>query len=278
MSASIRRWSFAAVKYVFVWGFAALALGLFLWVVVNSFKNNNAIFADPFSLPAKWSFDNYVRAWNSANISRYFWNSLFVSLITVAFTLFLTATVSFAIARFSFRGNAVLYAFFALGLSIPMQALLLPTFLKMSGLQLLDKHAALILVYTVFALPKSVFLLVAYMKGIPKDIEEAGIIDGCGYWTLFSRVILPISKPGLATIAILEFIGAWNEYIYATVLISNKSIRTLPLGLANFQGEYASEYGLICAGIVITIVPVIAICSLFQEQIVKGMTAGSVKG
>jgi len=266
------------LKYGVIYFYAALTLGLFGWIVLISLKDNRDIFANPLGWPKRFQLDNYLNAWNGANISTYFWNSLLVMVASVGLTVLFAATVAYAVSRFQFRGNALLYLVFLLGLSIPLQSLMLPTFLKMDSLGLRDNLLSLIVVYSAFALPKSVFLLVGFMRGIPKDLEEAGIVDGCGYFGIFSKIILPVSMPGIATVAILEAIGAWNEYVYATVLISTEHLRTLPLGLANFRGEYMSQYGLIAAGTVITMIPVVAVYVLFQEQIVKGLVAGSVKG
>lgn len=267
-----------AMKYAVLWCYAGVSIGLFAWVALTSLKENQEIFANPFGWPDTVSFNNYIEAWKGAHISTYFWNSLVVTVASVMLTLFFAATVSFVISRFQFRGNVMLYGLFAFGLAIPLQSLMLPTFLKIDSIGLRDNLLALIIVYTAFALPKSVFLLVGFMKGIPRELEESGIVDGCGYWGIFLRIILPVSKPGLATVAIIEAIGSWNEYIYATVLISKQSLRTLPLGLANFQGEYLSQYGLIAAGAVITMIPVIVLYVIFQGQVVKGLVTGAVKG
>lgn len=266
------------LKYVFLWGYAAISLGLFAWVLIGSFKSNSEIFADPFGMPGSLAIDNYLRAWGSANIGQYFGNSLIATIASVFITMLLGSMVAYVISRFSFRGNALMWAVFALGMVIPMQSLLLPTFLKMNDIGLRDHIVALIVVYAVFDLPKTVFLLAGFMKGIPKEMEEAAIMDGSSYWRNYYNIILPLSIPGLATMCILSFIGSWNEYIYASVLIASDKWRTIPVGLANFSGEYSSEYGLICAGIVMTIIPVMIVYMLFQNQIVKGMSAGAVKG
>ncbi|MCT2536674.1 carbohydrate ABC transporter permease [Aquibacillus koreensis] len=265
-------------KYIFLWGYALITVGLFIWVTLTAFKDNTQIFTNPFGLPESYSFSNFAEAWTGANMSQFFVNSLIVSVISVSLCLFLGATLSFVIARFRFRGNGLLYALFVLGLAIPLQSLILPIFFRMDNIGLRDSLLGLILVYTALNLPKTVFLLVGFMKGIPSELEEAAIIDGCGYWKIFSKVIVPISKPGLATAGILVFIAAWNEYVFATVLISSDAARTLPLGLASFQTSYASAYGLIAAGVVISVIPVLIVYILLQEQIIKGMTAGSVKG
>ncbi|MHA6485021.1 carbohydrate ABC transporter permease [Paenibacillus sp. strain BS8-2] len=265
-------------KYGFLWGYALLSLGLFAWVLISSFKSNREIFRSPFALPEALNFDNYIRAWSSASIGDYFWNSLVVSVFGTLFTVVFGAMTAYIIARLPFRGSAWLWALFAIGLAVPMQSLLLPTFLKMNELGLRDNLISLVIVYSVFGFPRAIFLLVAFMRTIPKEMEEAAIMDGCGYWKSFYKIILPLSMPGIATLAILDFIGAWNEYVYASVLITSDVWRTLPIGLANFRGEYSSEYGLISAGILYTMIPVVIIYIIFQEQIVKGLAAGSVKG
>ncbi|MBD2845560.1 carbohydrate ABC transporter permease [Paenibacillus sp. IB182496] len=251
---------------------------MFAWIFAGSFKNNREIFRSPFALPERLSFENYIRAWESANMHAYFWNSILVSTASVILTLAIASMVSYVIARFTFRGNFWLWGMFVIGLAIPMQSLLLPTFLKMNSLGLRDHLLSLIIVSGVFALPKSVFVLAGFMRTIPAVLEEAAIVDGCSYWRMFYKIILPLSMPGIATLAILDFIGAWNEYVYASVLISSDHLRTLPIGLANFRGEFSSEYGLICAGITITMIPVVLVYVFFQEQIVKGLVSGSVKG
>ncbi|THF77560.1 carbohydrate ABC transporter permease [Cohnella fermenti] len=275
---TIRRFVIGTCKYGFLWLYATISLFLFAWIFASSFKSNREIFRSPFSLPENWTLDNYVRAWESANMSTYFWNSIFVASISVLFTLLFGSMLAYAIARFRFRGNALLSGLFVIGMAIPLQSLMLPTFLKMNELGLRNNLLSLILIYGVFGLPRAVFILVGFMKSIPAELEEAAIVDGCSYWRMYGKIIIPLSVPGMATLAILDFIGAWNEYVYASVLLATDKLRTLPIGLANFKGEYSSEYGLICAGIVITIIPVVIIYVFFQEQIVKGLSSGSVKG
>jgi ABC-type glycerol-3-phosphate transport system permease component len=245
---------------------------------MTAFKTNREIFANPFGLPNSFSFENFTNAWTTANMSKYFWNSLIVSITTVALCIILGSTVSFVIARFKFRGNAFLYALFVIGVTIPLQSLLLPIFFKMQNLGLRNTLLSLIIVYTALNIPKTVFILVGFMKTIPRELEEAAIMDGCSYWKIFYKIIMPICKPGLATVGILVFIAAWNEYVFATILISQDVARTLPLGLANFQTSYASNYALIAAGVLISVIPVIIVYIILQEQIIKGMTSGAVKG
>lgn len=275
---AIKGFIFTIAKNIFLWGYALITIGLFLWVTITAFKENSEIFASPFGMPKSFLFTNFVDAWKHAHMSKFFINSIIVSVGTVLLCLILGSTISYAIARYKFKGNGILYALFILGVTIPLQSLLLPIFFKIENIGLRDTLLGLIVVYTALNLPKAVFLLVGFMRGIAKELEEAAIVDGCDYWKIFSKVILPVSKPGLSTAGILVFIAAWNEYIFGTVLVSSNAARTLPLGLANFQTSYVSDYGLVAAGVVISIIPVLIVYILLQEQIIKGMTDGSVKG
>lgn len=265
-------------KYLFIWGYFSITFGLFLWIFITSFKSNREIFSNPFGLPSNFQLDNYIFALVDVNMALYLLNSLIVAVFTVTLCFILGATVSYVISRFTFKGNGFIYVLFIVGLTIPLQSLIFPMFFKMHDLGLRDTLFGVIIVYTALNLPKTVFLLVGFMKAIPKEMEEAAIIDGCNYWNVFSRVIVPMSKPALATVGILVFIAAWNEYIFSTVLISSDAIKTLPLGLASFQSSHLSEYGLIAAGVIISIIPVLIAYVLFQEQIIKGMASGAVKG
>lgn len=265
-------------KYLFIWGYFSITFGLFLWIFITSFKSNREIFSNPFGLPSNFQLDNYIFALVDVNMALYLLNSLIVAVFTVTLCFILGATVSYVISRFTFKGNGFIYLLFIVGLTIPLQSLIFPMFFKMHDLGLRDTLFGVIIVYTALNLPKTVFLLVGFMKAIPKEMEEAAIIDGCNYWNVFSRVIVPMSKPALATVGILVFIAAWNEYIFSTVLISSDAIKTLPLGLASFQSSHLSEYGLIAAGVIISIIPVLIAYVLFQEQIIKGMASGAVKG
>jgi raffinose/stachyose/melibiose transport system permease protein len=274
----LKRFTANLFKYSFLWGYFAITFGLFLWVLMTSFKDNGEIFANPFGLPKSFNLDNFIFALTDVNMALYLWNSLLVAVATVLFCFILGSTMSYVLARFHFGGNLILYLLFVIGLTIPLQSLIFPMFFKMHHIGLRDTMIGLIIVYTALNLPKTVFLLVGFMKGIPREMEEAAIIDGCNYWQIFSKVIIPMSRPALATVGILVFISAWNEYIFATVLISSDAIKTLPLGLASFQSSHLSEYGLISAGVIISVIPVLIVYMLFQEQIIKGMASGAVKG
>lgn len=250
----------------------------FFWLIISAFKTNEDFYNRPFGLPMNWQWENFTRAWESAKLGTAFMNSLIVSLGSLVVTLFIAALASFVLARFQFRRKGMIMAFFVVGMLIPIHSTLVPLFILMKQIKLLNTYWALILPYTAFALPTAIFVLSAYLMSIPKDIEEASFIDGTGVWGLFLKVILPMSLPALATVTILSFLHSWNDFSFALVFISKTSLKTLPLGIANFADGYQTDYGLTLAGMTISVIPTVIMYLIFQEQVMKGMTAGAVKG
>lgn len=249
-----------------------------LWMILNSFKGNIEFAKNPFGLPIEWMFENYAAAWETARLDTYFLNSLIVSVAAVVITVLAGALASYFLARFTFKWGKSMYGFFVFGMLIPIHATLVPMFLLMKNLGLLNTHIGLILPYIAFNLPITIFILVSFMRAFPNDIEESAIMDGCGVFRIFWSIILPMTKPALATVVILNFINNWNEFSFALVLINDETLKTLPLGLANFAGQFTTNYGAQMAGLSIAIIPTVVIYLLLEEHLVKGMTAGAVKG
>jgi len=250
----------------------------FFWLIVSAFKTNEDFYSHPFGLPAQWNIANFSRAWETAKLDTAFANSLIVSIGSLILTLFIGALASFILARFQFRLKGAVFAFFVVGMLIPIHSTLVPLFILMKQISLLNTYWALILPYTAFALPTAIFVLSAYLMSFPKEIEEASFIDGTGLWGLFFRIILPMSLPALSTVTILSFLHAWNDFSFALVFISKTSLKTLPLSIANFSDGYQTDYGLTLAAMVLSVLPTIILYLVFQEQVMKGMTAGAVKG
>lgn len=264
------------LRYFVAVFFAVMALFPFLWVVMNSFKNNKEIYGSPFKLPETIQLNNYLEAWSTAKIATYFFNSVIICFSAVILLVLVASMASYYISRI--KKSSALYNFFILGIMIPIHAMLIPTFIMLRHAGLLNTRLGLAIVYCAVNLSLSIFILVGFMKGIPREIEEAAEIDGASIYQTFFKVILPISRPGIATIATLSFLNAWNDFLYAQVIISNPLIKTITQGIYNLRGQYSIDYGLMSAGLVIAIIPVVVIYILFQEQVVKGMTAGAVKG
>ncbi|UUZ79640.1 carbohydrate ABC transporter permease [Paenibacillus sp. P26] len=207
-----------------------------------------------------------------------FVNSVIVSVLSLVLTLFLSGLASYVLSRLQFRFKGGILAFFVVGMLIPIHSTLVPLFILMKQMSLLNTYWALILPYTAFALPTAIFVLTAYLSSVPKDIEEAAYIDGTGLWGVFWRIMLPISAPALSTVTILSFLHSWNDFSFALVFISKASLKTLPLAIATFADGFQTDYGLTLAAMTIAVVPTIIVYLLFQEQVMKGMTAGAVKG
>jgi len=258
--------------------YGILTLYPLYWLFISAFKDTQDFFNRPFGLPASWRFDNFARAWEASKMDTAFLNSVLVSVGSLALTLLVAALASYVLSRFQFRMKGWVMAFFVVGMLIPIHSTLVPLFILMKQMSLLNTYWALILPYTAFALPTAIFVLAAYMTSIPKEIEEAAFIDGTGLWGVFFRMILPMSVPAIATVSIISFLHYWNDFSFALVFISKTSMKTLPLSIAILADSSQTDFGLTMAAMVLAVVPTILIYLLFQEQIMKGMTAGAVKG
>jgi raffinose/stachyose/melibiose transport system permease protein len=269
---------FQLFAYTFLGLFAIMNIIPLFWMVVNSFKEEQEYAASPFSLPHTLQFSNYAKAWEVASMDVYFLNSIIITFASLIITVLLGALAAYFLSRFQFKLRGVTYSLFLLGMLVPIHATLIPIFLIMQKLQLLDTYWSLILPYTAFHLSLTVFILEGFMRGFPKDLEESGVMDGAGVYRIFWSIILPITRPALATVIILNFIYNWNEYLFALVLITSTELKTLPLGLANFAGIETASLTLQMAALTIALIPILIFYLLLQKQLVNGMTAGAVKG
>ncbi|WP_248930973.1 carbohydrate ABC transporter permease [Paenibacillus hamazuiensis] len=258
--------------------YGLLTLYPLFWLFISAFKTNAEFINRPFSLPEVWQFENFARAWKSSKMGVAFTNSVIVSLLSLVLTLFVSALAAYVLARFKFKGKGWILGFFVVGMLIPIHSTLVPLFILMKQLSMLNTYWALVLPYTAFALPTAIFVLTAYLSSVPKEIEEAAFIDGTGLWGVFLRVMLPISLPALSTVTILSFLHFWNDFSFALVFISKTSLKTLPLSIATFADGYQTDYSLTLAAMTIAVIPTILVYLMFQEQVMKGMTAGAVKG
>jgi raffinose/stachyose/melibiose transport system permease protein len=256
--------------------YAVTTLFPLYWLIISSLKDKHQIYQNPFGIPTAWHWENYSNVWKTIHMSVYFKNSVIVSFFAVAGVLLVGSMASYALVRMQ-RG-AWLYSYFTIGIIIPVHAILIPSFVLLKQLHLYDSHLGLILIYVVSNLSLGIFILYGFMRGLPLDLEEAAAIDGYGRVRIFISIVLPLSKPGLATIGTLAFLNCWNEYLFAFTLIPTDRLKTLTQGVMSLTGQYATDYGLLCAGLIFSILPVWLMYLVFQEQIVKGMTAGAVKG
>lgn len=269
---------YTAIKNIFLAVTSLMMIYPLYWLITSAFKTNDEFFSSPYSLPTTWVFENITRAWEVANLGTAMVNSTIVTVSATLLTVFLGALTAYALSRYSFKLKGFLMVFFLIGMLIPIHSTLVPLFIMMNKVGLLNTYWALILPYTAFELPIAIFLTAAYMASIPKEVEEAAIIDGTGYWGIFFKIMLPLSVPALATVTILAFLRNWNEFVFALVFINSSSLKTLPLSLAVFSDGFSTDYVLTMAAMTVAVVPTIIMYLIFQEQIMKGMVAGSVKG
>lgn len=251
-----------------------------VWIFSSSLKSSMEIFANVWALPKGIKWENYVNAWIEASIGKYFINSLFVTATSVFFILLLSAMVAYVLTRFRFLGNSFVFYYFLGGLMIPTFLGIVPLFLLLKDLHLLDNFIGLILVYIAYSLPFSIFILTPFFKSLPRELAEAAIIDGCSDFSVFWRIMLPLAKPGLITVGIFNFLGIWNEYILALVIISSEELRTLPLGIANLYmvQHYQADWGTLFAGLTIVMVPTLIVYIIFSKKLTSGITLGALKG
>jgi multiple sugar transport system permease protein len=251
----------------------------FAYMLSTSFKPDRLVLeVPPKLLPSHPTVANYVGAWTSNDFGRYFVNSVVVALITTAAAVFLSAMMAYAFARFRFPGRGLLFVLLLLGLMVPPMMLLIPQFLVAKKLLLLDSLWGLVVFYTGGNLALNTFLLRSFFRDIPLELEEAMVVDGAGPWRRFRMLILPLSRPALATVAIFTFLASWDEFAWALTIISDPSKRTLPIAIALFQGQHATSWGLVFAASAIAVGPVIAIFLTFQRQFVSGLATGALKG
>lgn len=259
--------------------FTIVQLFPLVWMVLFSLKDNADIFSgNILGLPSKFVWSNYKVAFTSGNVGRYLFNSVIVTGVTVAFSGVFASMVSFAICRMKWKLSKHVLTYFLLGLMVPLHAVLLPLFLQMRDLKLLNSYWALIIPYVVFAMPMAILILTGFLTSVPKELEEAAVIDGCGIYKLFSRMILPIIAPALATISIFTFLLSWNELMFAQTFITDAAYKTLTVGINSMVGQYSTDWGPIGAGLVITTIPTLAIYILMSKQLQRSFTAGAVKG
>jgi N-acetylglucosamine transport system permease protein len=250
-----------------------------LWVLMSSFKTSSEIFASPFGLPARWSFDNYVNAWTTAGIGSFFFNSVIVVFGALAVTMLFGSMSAYVLARFRFPGSRLLYYLMLAGLTFPVFLAIVPLFFVLRGMGLLNTLPGLILTYAAFAFPFTVFFLYAFFRTLSKSIAEAAAMDGAGEWRIFFQIMLPMARPGLATVAILNFVGLWNQFLLPVALNTNTENYVLTQGMASFasQAGYSVDFGALFAAVVITVVPVLVVYLIFQRQLQGSVSQGTNK-
>lgn len=259
----------------------ALTAFPFLWLFVLSFKTDTEILNSPFSLPETIDFSNYERALDTLPLFKMFANTFIVAIFALALSLTCTFMVSYAITRLQFKLKWLqngLYLFFVAGLTIPPYIVIFPTYRIIVDLGLLGHRSSLVFPLAATTMSLGTLLMVGFLREFPREIEEAAIIDGCNIYQMCTRIVLPVIKPVVATVIIFNVLYFWNEYPISSVLVSDPEMMTISLGASMFRGRYSMDYSGMIAATVIIIIPQLLFYLIFQKYIVKGMTAGAVKG
>jgi len=264
-------------------------IGLGLWAVINLFpvywmftfslKDNEEIFGSNVAgLPHHWLWSNYTEALKTGSMGTYFLNSAIVAVTTILITLAVALMATFALTRLIWKTRRTLNKFFMLGLTIPIHASIVPIYVTLSRMHLLNTYMALIIPYAAFSLSMAILVCTGFMNEIPRELDEAACIDGCSIWGIFFRVIVPLMKPAVATVGIYTFLQCWNELMFANIFISKSALKTLPVGIQALSGQYTTAWGPIGAALVVATFPTLFIYVFLSKRIQESFIAGAVKG
>ncbi len=265
-------------KWALLLLYSLVALFPLIWLTVSAFKTNFEIETSPFSLPARWMIENFVSALSVSGLSRYFLNSIIVAIVATILNLFVTSLASFAVARERFPLRNIFFTFSTAGVLIPIIAFMVPYYTVITRFGLYDSLLGLIITYSAINIPISMFIVSSFMTSIPKELEESAEIDGCSFWQRYAKIVLPLAKPGIVTAGTFSFIYCWNEFIYALLLTSSRSARTVQLAIRFFTSQFRTDYAGLYAAIVLTMLPTVIVYIFMHDKIISGMTAGAVKG
>ncbi len=246
--------------------------------VLGGFRTSGQLAADPVGLPDPWVFTNYLETLANPAFYNQLKNSLLISLITTALVLPAASLAAFVIARYRFRGREVVYALFTLGLLFPVAVAILPLFITLRQTGLLNNPLGVALPQAAFGLPLSIVILRPFFRSIPKDLEDAAAIDGCGPLRFYWSVMLPLSRPVMSTIAVLTVVGSWNGFLLPLLVLTQPDQWTLPIGVNNVSSQYVTDFAVILAYTTLAMIPALIFYFIAQRQIVSGLTAGGVKG
>jgi len=264
--------------YAVLIGLLVFALAPLVLAWFTAFKTREQIIFDPYGPPIPPRLTNIIEAWTVGNFSLYFKNSAIISVVDVIAMLVISSLAGYAFGRMKFPGQRVLMVLFLVGLTIPVTAIVIPLYLTMRDFRLLDTYGSVIVADVALAAPIFIFIMRAFFKDLPSELHDAARIDGCSEFGVFWRVMLPLAKPGLLTVALLEFLWSWNDLLLPLIFLTSDELRTLPVGMLFYQGRFSVDYGLMSAGVIIVSLPVIIMFLFFQKNFVTGLTGGALKG
>jgi raffinose/stachyose/melibiose transport system permease protein len=246
-------------------------------VVLSAFKTTAELYTSPFSLPQSFSLANFETIWRETTFPRYLANSLVVTGSSIAAIVIVGTMAAYALARYTFAGNELIYLFFLAGLMLPLKLAIIPLFIQLASMGLIDSRAGLVLIYTAMGLPSAIFILTGYLRSLPKELEESARIDGASEARIMWSVMLPLARPAMVIAAINNAVPIWNDFFFPLVFIQTDRLKTLPQGLTIFMGEFNTEWGVLFAGLTLAALPITLLYIVLSRQFVAGMTQGAVK-
>ena len=259
--------------------FAIVQIYPLLFLAFFSLKDNNEIYSgNVMGIPREFHWSNYQNALFNANVGHYLLNSIFVTAIVILISDILACMVSYAISRMEWKLSKITMSVFMLGMMIPVYAMVVPLFSMFNKMGLLNTHLAVIIPHIAISFPMTIFILTGFMGSIPKELEEAAVMDGCTIYQIFFKIIMPISKSSIVTVAVVTFINIWNDLLLPQIFLTDSTKMTLPVGLTEFQGQYTTNYVVEIAAVILTIIPSILVYMGLHKNIMEGMVSGAVKG
>ena len=266
-------------RFVFLGFMALISVGPLVWIVMSSFKSNKEILSSAFALPTSLSFDGYKAALDLAPIFKFYGNSVVISFTSTLLNILIVSMAAYVLARYTFKGSTFITLLLSASLLVPTSALLMPIYKIMMGIGLFDTRSGLVLVYAALGLPTSLFVFKSYFQGIPKELEEAAYIDGATTNQVFYKIVRPIMKPIISTVVIKNSLWIWNDYFMPSLVLNQSNLnRTLTLYQYSFRTENSTNFTIVFAVMLLSILPIFIVYCLFQKQIVSGMMEGAVKG
>jgi raffinose/stachyose/melibiose transport system permease protein len=266
-----------ALAHAVLWFTTLVMLYPIAVVVFSAFKTTSEIYSAPFGLPQTFSLHNIETIWRETTFPRYLANSVAVTAASVLSIVVVGTMAAYALARYTFRGNEFIYLFFLSGLMLPLKLAIIPLFIQLTSLGLIDTRAGLVVVYTAMGLPSAIFILTGYIRALPKELEESARVDGASEARIMWTVMLPLARPAMVIAAINNAVPIWNDFFFPLVFIQSNELKTLPQGLTIFMGEYNTEWGVLFAGLTLAALPITLLYIFLSRQFVAGMTQGAVK-
>jgi raffinose/stachyose/melibiose transport system permease protein len=246
-------------------------------MVLSSFKTNAEIFTSPFALPKSFSFTNLQKVWEQTNFIRYMLNSLGVTTASIVLILLFGTMAAYAIARYEFRLSSAVLMFFISGMTVPLKLAIIPLFIQLDTLHLVDSRLGLVLVYVAMGLPSAVFIMTGFLRTLPRELEESARIDGASEFLIMRRIMLPLARPAMVIVAIQNAVPIWNDFFFPLILITSDDLKTLPQGLTVFIGEFTTDWGVMFTGLSVAALPITLLYIVLSKQFIAGITQGAVK-